>query len=162
MSGSKVIDRSNNAERVASHNWLRTLALVLVGIGILLSGYLSYVELTKVPIQCIEGGAFQCDVVQSSAYARLAGVPIAYLGLASYILIGFLILFQNRIEFLREYGNVLEFGVVLFAFLFSMWLVYVQVAILEALCQWCLAHEINVTILFIVAIIRLRRSLMSS
>jgi uncharacterized membrane protein len=162
MSSSKVIDRSINAEIIASRDWLRTLAMVLVGIGILLSGYLSYAKLTEVPIQCIEGGAFQCDVVQNSAYARLAGVPIAYLGLATYILIGFLILFQDRIQFLREYGSVLEFGVVLFAFLFSMWLVYVQVAILEALCQWCLAHEINMTILFIVAIMRLRRSLMST
>lgn len=162
MSGTQAINNSIKAEATASRDWLRILALVLVGIGILLSGYLSYVKLTEVPIQCIEGGAFQCDVVQNSAYARLAGIPIAYLGLATYGLIGFLILFQDRIGFLRDYGNVLEFGVVLFSFLFSMWLVYVQVAILEALCQWCLAHEVNMTILFIVAILRLRRSLKST
>ncbi len=162
MSGTKAIDNSAKVAPAASREWLRILALLLVGIGILLSGYLSYAKLTEVPIQCIEGGAFQCDVVQNSAYARLAGIPIAYLGLATYIVIGFLILFQDRIGILRDYGNVLEFGVVLFAFLFSMWLVYVQVAILEALCQWCLAHEINMTILFIVAILRLRQSLKSA
>ena len=53
----------------------------------------------------------------------------------------------------------LVFGVTLFAFLFSMWLVYVQVALLQALCLWCLGHEITMTLLFIVSGLRLRQML---
>jgi len=39
---------------------------------------------------------------------------------------------------------------VLFAFLFSVYLVYVQAALLNAYCPWCLTHEALITALFIV------------
>lgn len=138
---------------------LRWLSLILILIGIAVSGYLSYVKLTNVAMVCAEGGAFNCDVVQNSAYSRLLGVPIAYMGLGTYLVLGALLLFGERIALIRDYSPVLFFAINLFAFLFSMWLVYVQVAILEALCMWCLAHEVNITILFVISILRLRRHL---
>lgn len=146
------------ATAVTGRNWLYTLSLILVVIGIGISGYLSYVKLTDVPMQCIQGSVFNCEVVQSSIYARLFGIPIAWLGLATYLIIGGLLLLQDRVAVLRNYGVMLQFGIILFAFLFSMWLVYVQFFRLEALCMWCLAHEVNMTVLFIITIPRLLRS----
>ncbi len=136
---------------------LRLISLILIVIGIAVSGYLSYVKLTNVAMICAEGGAFNCDVVQNSAYSRLLGIPIAYMGLATYLVMGGLLLFGDRIPVIRDYNVVLFFAINLFAFLFSMWLVYVQVGILEALCVWCLAHEVIITILFVISILRLRR-----
>src|SRR5690606_2382027 len=123
------------------------ISLILVLIGIAVSGYLTYVKATDEPMVCIENGPFRCDVVQNSAYAELFGVPIAYLGLAVYLVIGALLLLQDRTEFLRENGMLLTFGVVLFAFIYSIYLVYVQGAILQSWCQWCLIHEANMTVL---------------
>lgn len=142
-----------------SRDWLYTISLLLVAVGIVISGYLSYVKLTDVPMVCVAGSVFNCEVVQNSVYARLFNIPIAWLGLATYLVIGALLLLQNRVAFLREYGVMIEFGIILFAFLFSIWLVYVQVFRLQALCMWCLAHEANMTILFIISIVRLKRSL---
>jgi uncharacterized membrane protein len=48
------------------------------------------------------------------------------------------------------------FGIVLFAFLFSVFLVYVQAAIIRAFCPWCLTHEALITILFGLSAWRLR------
>ena len=52
---------------------------------------------------------------------------------------------------------MLYFGLLLFAWMYSMFVVYAQFAIIRALCMWCLTHELNITILFIVGILRLRR-----
>jgi uncharacterized membrane protein len=150
---------SNEVVPITGRNWLYILSLLLVVIGIGISSYLSYVKLTDVPMQCIQGSVFNCEVVQSSIYARLFGIPVAWLGLATYLIIGALLLLQDRFVLLRNYGIMIQFGIILFAFLFSMWLVYVQFFRLEALCMWCLAHEVNMTVLFIVTIPRLVRSL---
>jgi uncharacterized membrane protein len=66
-----------------------------------------------------------------------------------------LLLLEPRVGFLREYGPMIVFGITLFAFMYSMWLVYVQAGILQAFCPWCLSHELTMTILFIVSALRL-------
>ncbi|HRL12495.1 MAG TPA: vitamin K epoxide reductase family protein [Aggregatilineales bacterium] len=138
---------------------LRNISLMLVVLGLLISGYLSYTKLAGGELLCVEGESWNCDVVQNSVYADMFGIPVAYLGFATYALIGVLLLFQNSIGFLRDYGTVMLFGVVLFAFAFSMYLVYVQAAILGAWCVWCLAHEAIMTALFVVTGVRLYREL---
>jgi uncharacterized membrane protein len=146
-------------EQTSTRDMLCITSLILVVIGIAISGYLSYTKLTDTSVVCTESGAVNCEVVQSSSYSKFMGIEVAYLGFATYLLLGALILLQNRIGFLQEYGVTLVFGITLFAFLFSMWLVYVQVALLQALCLWCLAHEITMTLLFIVSGLRLRQML---
>lgn len=135
------------------------LSLLLVLIGTLISAYLSYTELTQTQVVCADTGAFNCDVVQHSAYSKLAGIPIVYLGLATYLLIGALLVLQKRVSFFQEFGGMLIFGLVLFAWLYSMYLVYLQLFVLNAICQWCITHEINMTILFIVTCFRLKNEL---
>jgi uncharacterized membrane protein len=60
---------------------------VLCGIGLLLAGYLAYVESTEVRAVC--GPVGDCNTVQQSEYARLFGVlPVGVLGIAGYVAIG--------------------------------------------------------------------------
>jgi len=139
---------------------LRNFSLLLVFLGLLVSGYLSYVKITNVPMVCPsgEGSAFNCDVVQNSIYAYMpprSGIAIAWLGFGTYLVIGALLLLQKRITFFQEWGVPITFGVVTFAFLFSVYLVYVQAVLLRAFCMWCLIHEVIMTILFVVTVIRL-------
>jgi uncharacterized membrane protein len=136
-------------------------SLVLVVLGLLVSGYLSYVQLTATPMACLQGSIFSCDTVQNSAYAKLGGISIAYLGFFAYVVMGVLLVFEARVGFLQQYGLMLLFGVVLFAWMYSMYLVYLQFAVLQALCQWCLMHEIIVTILFVVTLLRVRKEFAS-
>lgn len=126
----------------------RLFALILIVIGLLISGYLSYVKLADVPIICTENDTFSCSVVENSKWASIMGIPVAYLGFAGYLLMGLILLLEERLDFLMDYGRTLNFTIGIFGWLFSMWLVYVQAVILEAYCLWCLAHELNFTILF--------------
>lgn len=145
--------------RTATRDWLRTLLLLLVVVGIVISGYLSYTRLANTSIICAEGESFNCDAVTSSVYGKVAGIPVAYLGLAAYLFIGALLLLENRVAFLQEYGIVLLFGVTLFGFIYSMFLLYVQAAILNSFCVWCLGHEVVMTLLFVLSSARLYQSL---
>jgi uncharacterized membrane protein len=49
------------------------------------------------------------------------------------------------------------FGLALTGFLFTIWLVYVEIALIKALCPFCLASQIAMTLIFILATIRLVR-----
>jgi len=125
--------------------------------GLIVSGYLSYLKIADAPSVCVKGGAFNCDLVLNSKYSELGGIPIAWLGFAIYLILALLLLIEDRREVFRQYGQLAAFGLALFAWLFSMWLVYVQFVLLAALCPWCLSHEINFTILFGLICLRLYR-----
>lgn len=134
---------------------IKYLALILVIIGLLISGYLSYVKLLNAPIICSEDQTFSCSVVQASKWSRLGGIPIAYLGFGLYALIGSLLILEDRIDFLVINGRIIVFILGLIGWMFSMWLVYIQAFIILAFCQWCLAHEFTFTLLFGVIVYRL-------
>ncbi len=138
---------------------LRRLQLLLILIGLFISGYLSYLKLSSETAVCVEAGPFDCNLVLNSIYSELAGIPIAWLGFAVYLLIGLATLLERRFTLLRNYGSLLIFGLGLFAWLFSMWLVYVQFALLGALCPWCLSHELNFSVLFASIVYRVYREL---
>lgn len=140
---------------------VRRAQLLLVLVGIVVAGYLSYLKLAEAPAVCVESGPFNCNVVLNSQYSELASLPIAYLGVAVYAAIGLILLLENRVSFLMAWGRLITFGIGLFAWLFSMWLVYVQVALLQALCPWCLTHESNFTILFALICYRVYRETFS-
>ncbi|HEX2908865.1 MAG TPA: vitamin K epoxide reductase family protein [Phototrophicaceae bacterium] len=139
---------------------LRLVSLLLVVAGVIIAGYLSYTgTIGKSPI-CAEGVQWiDCGAVQNSVYSKLAGIPVAYLGLGMYLLLGAILLLEDRLALLRDYGLILVFGLTLFGFIYSMYLVYVQAAILQAFCEWCLTHEAVMTVLFVVSTVRLVRSL---
>jgi uncharacterized membrane protein len=82
-----------------------------------------------------------CETVQSSGYAHLAGVPVAALGLAGYI--GILL----TVTLPGEIGRLAGFGLALVGFLFSAYLTYREIFTINALCQWCLASALLMTLL---------------
>lgn len=147
----------NGTEAPPQRSALRILTLVLIVVGLLVSGYLTYVKITDVPAACVEGSVFNCDAVQAHPMSSIAGIPIALPGFLTYLVLGALTLFSDRHPFLRQYGLLMFFGLVLTGWLYSMFLVYAQFEIIRALCMWCLTHELVITLLFIISIFRLRR-----
>ncbi len=62
---------------------LTMIAIATVGLGV--ASYLTYVHYAGGPILCLKGGG--CETVQHSTYSKLAGVPVALIGLLGYIVI---------------------------------------------------------------------------
>ena len=158
----KSSTHAGSAAKDRRDSLVRRAQLLLVAIGLVVAGYLSYLKIAEAPAVCVESGPFNCNVVLNSQYSELGGLPIAYLGFTVYVAIGALLLLEDRVEFLRAWARLIVFGIALFAWLFSMWLVYVQVALLEALCPWCLTHETNFTILFALVCYRVYREVFKS
>jgi uncharacterized membrane protein len=134
---------------------------VVLALAIGVSGYLTYLKYAAVDAVCLAGSAFDCGTVLNSVYSEIGGVPIAALGLATNLVVLALLLLQNRVGFLREYGTLLIFGVLLFATIYSVYLVYLQAFVILAYCQWCLTHEALVFIMFGIWAVKAYRELAS-
>ena len=155
MSGQAISTQNTQPRRIT----LRTVSFILVAIGLFVTTYLSYQKLSDTTAVCVESGVFNCEIVLNSSYSRLAGIPIAYLGWLVYVILAVLLVLETRVQFVQDYGVMLMFGLALFAWLFSMYLVYLQFFVLQALCPWCLTHETTMTLFFITTIFRLRNAL---
>jgi uncharacterized membrane protein len=90
--------------------------------------------------------------VQTSAYSALFGIPVALLGLITYVLI--LITLGRRDDNALLAGYVLT----LLAFGFSLYLTYREVFTIHAICSWCVPSAIMFTLLAIVGTLRVIRT----
>ena len=126
-----------------------TAALALVGIGI--AGYLVWVHYAGLDPVCVGGGG-GCERVQSSRWAELAGIPVAVLGLGGYVLIlASLALPEDPGAQVAAFLSLVGFG-------FSVWLTYVEIEKIEAICQWCVASAVVMTALALASVARVLRA----
>ena len=132
---------------------LRRSALIVAGIGILDSLYLSYVKIVNSQVYC--GTSGQCETVNSSRFSELGGIPIAYLGLGAYIVILALLILETRGALWKENSPLALFGISLVGVIYSAYLTYIEIAVLHAICPYCVVSAIAMLLLFVIAIIRL-------
>jgi uncharacterized membrane protein len=85
------------------------------------------------------------------------GIPVAAVGIAGYLAILLVHWFEQRDKFFEKNGLMLIFGLALAGFLFTVYLIYVEFAILHAICPFCLTSQVAMTIIFIISIVRLIR-----
>lgn len=112
---------------------------VLFVIGLIVSGYLAYVETTQVKAVC--GPVGECNIVQSSPYAQIAGIPIAVLGLLFYVAVIALWLLQ-RVDSVRHLALFALVGLAIFGTLFSLYLTLLELLVIGAICMWCLTSAV--------------------
>jgi uncharacterized membrane protein len=125
-----------------SERRLRAATVVLALGGAAIAAYLSYTRLTNTSIMCPTSG---CAAVQRSSYSELAGVPVAYLGVAGYLAIA--LSFRSRLR-----CAALVFAAVVFA----GYLLYAQVVLIGDVCVWCLASDCVLALLLAVSVLRRR------
>lgn len=140
-------------------DWLRGVMIVLCIAGIFVAGYMAWAEVTDNETVCAEVGKIDCAAVQDSAYAQTFGIPVAVLGLLGYIAILGVVLMEDQIGILAAYGRTIVVGMALFGVIFQSYLTYIEAAVLDKWCQWCVASYAIITLLLIVGGIRLRRFL---
>ena len=99
---------------------LRAALGSLASLGLLVSAYLTWVHFAGLEPVCA-AGSHGCQTVRASRYATVLSVPVAVLGLAG------------------EAGAYLGFLVALVGTLFSAYLTYLEVFVIGAVCQWCVA-----------------------
>jgi uncharacterized membrane protein len=131
-----------------SERRLRLAALVLALAGIGVAAYLTYVHYAGLQPFCA-GGSHGCERVQSSSYASVGGLPVALLGLAGYVAIaGALVAPGERARLAATALAVTGFG-------FSAYLTYLELFVIDAICQWCVASAVILTLLGVLTVWRL-------
>jgi uncharacterized membrane protein len=126
---------------------LRLAAIVLALVGLGIASYLTYVHYEDIHPVCGLGG--DCVKVQTSEWSKLAGIPVAVLGLVAYATI-LVSLFVPGEEALIAGALTALVG-----FGFSAYLTYRELFTIDAICPWCVASAIVMTVLAIVTTTRL-------
>jgi uncharacterized membrane protein len=133
--------------------WVADWAIPLISLaGILVAGYLSYIEITLEQAFC--GPVGDCNAVQSSPYARLFGVlPVGVLGGIGYLAIlaawwaG-----RQKWGILSTYAPLALFGMAFFGTIFSTYLTYLEPFVIKAVCIWCVTSAILITLVMLASI----------
>ncbi|HWU39425.1 MAG TPA: vitamin K epoxide reductase family protein [Candidatus Acidoferrum sp.] len=126
-------------------------------LGIFVSGYLSVKRLTGGSLACSRWA--QCDTVNNSVYAKISGIPVAFIGLAGYLL-----LLGLAVAALHTWGPAhrrllaISFVLALGGVGFSAYLSYIELFVIHAICNWCVASAVVITLLAIVDGINLWRA----
>jgi uncharacterized membrane protein len=119
--------------------------LAVVGIG--LATYLTVIHYAGINPACTAGQS--CVKVQTSVWSKVAGVPVALLGLIGYIGILASLLAPDR-----EESRLATLGLTLIGVGFSAYLTYRELFSIHAICEWCVSSAIILTLLLIGAVVR--------
>ena len=131
------------------------LAALVALAGLFVALYLMLYKLGYIGTLVCSVGS--CEVVQTSKWATLLGFPVATWGVAYYLavlavsLIGLAPGFADSLGISRLLAAMTATGV-----LFSLWLTYLELFVIEAICQWCVVSAVLATLLFVIALLDLR------
>lgn len=90
---------------------------------------------------CLAGSS-GCQTVANSSYSHLFGVNIAVFGIVGYALLLAAALLRG------DLARMAGFGLSLAGFGYSVFLTYLELFKIEAICQWCVASAVLMTLLF--------------
>jgi len=125
--------------------WERAVPVVVVA-GMAVATYLAYIEVTGAVAVC--GPVGDCNAVQQSSYARLAGIPVAVVGLVGYaaILAAWI---GSRVgpPVARRWAAVTAFTLSLLGTIASAALTALEPFAIGAVCMWCLTSAVLMTLL---------------
>jgi uncharacterized membrane protein len=124
---------------------LATAILSLAGIAV--AGYLTIVHYQDELLVCSVGN---CETVQHSKYAEIAGFPIAILGLGMYVVLFALNLLRWKRPEYTFWATVAAFAIALCGALYAAYLTYIEIAVIDAICQWCVVSAILTVLILII------------
>jgi uncharacterized membrane protein len=129
---------------------LRAAMVVLAVAGTGVAAYLTWAHYADVSPICATGGG--CETVQKSSYSEIAGVPVALLGLGGYVAILATLFLPG--EATRLWAAALA----LVGAGFSAYLTYLELFVIDAICQWCVASAVIMAVLAALSVARLLRA----
>lgn len=130
----------------------RQAIALLALIGCLVSLYLWLYKIGAIgTLQC---GAGSCEYVQTSRYADFLGLPVAFYGVAGYAAIFAVSLAGLQPRYLASRGPTrLVAALATIGVLFSVYLTYLELFVIHAICWWCVASAVIITAIWVVSLV---------
>lgn len=135
---------------------VRKVLIFLAVLGLLDAIYLTWIKISAQGICIIDGG---CEIVNTSQYSSIAGIPIAILGAGAYLAMLGILLLEPRNSFFDLNGPMLVLGISLAGVLYSAYLTYLEIYVIHAICEFCVLSAIILVIMLVFSTLRLRSSL---
>jgi uncharacterized membrane protein len=126
---------------------LRIAAVVLALIGIGIATYIVIADSGGGAPKCLAGGG-GCETVADSHYSHLAGINVAVFGIFGYVVLLAAALVSG------DAGRFGGFLAALVGFGFSAYLTYLELFVIDAICQWCVASAVVMSLSLAVAAAR--------
>ena len=128
-----------------------TFLLSLIGLG--LSTYLTITHFEPQDLFCSDNGFVNCGVVTTSAQSRMLGIPVAFLGLGTYVVMT--VLNSPWGWRARNYWiHVARFVIAIFSMCFVLWLLYAELIIINNLCLYCTGvHIVTFALLIVLTLV---------
>jgi uncharacterized membrane protein len=126
---------------------------ILAILGAADSLYLLIYKLTGNPHMCLGSGG--CHDVNFSPYSEIYGIPVSVLGIFAYLVILFILVLERRLKIAAQNGPLAIFGIGLVGVAFSAYLTYLELYVINAVCPFCVASAVIITLIFVLAVIRL-------
>jgi uncharacterized membrane protein len=142
-----IIRRSTEVPFEVQTRNRRLVIIVLAILGIFVAGYLTWSHYSGEPVYC--GGSNSCELVNSSRFAFLGPIPVALIGLTGYVIILVLSLIPPKED--RQWPALLIFAGALIGVLLQWYLFYIEVAVLRAICYWCVTSQTIITLIFLLS-----------
>jgi uncharacterized membrane protein len=136
---------SNSVQAMKSptEGTLRGIATFLATFGIGVATYIAIADSGGGSPVCIAGG-HGCQTVAESSYSHLLGVNVAVFGILGYVvLLGSALLRGDGPRMTGFLFSLVGFG-------FSLYLTYLELFTIDAVCQWCVASAVLMTLVFAV------------
>jgi uncharacterized membrane protein len=131
------------ARRIPDEANLRKLSAGLAIVGIGVATYITIADAGGGSRVCLAGG-HGCETVANSKYSHLLGANVAALGIAGYVLLLAAALTPGDV------GRFAGFVGALVGFAFSLYLTYLELFVIDAVCRWCVASALIMAVLFAV------------
>jgi len=127
---------------------LRGIATFLATFGIGVATYIAIADSSGGSPVCVAGG-HGCQTVAESSYSHLAGVNIAIFGIAGYVVLLACALLRG------DAFRMTAFLVSLIGFGYSLYLTYLELFTINAICKWCVTSAVLMTLLFVTNTVRM-------
>jgi uncharacterized membrane protein len=127
---------------------LRGIATFLAAFGIGVAIYITIADAGGGAPVCLAGG-HGCETVARSSYSHLLGVNIAVLGIVGYGLLLVCALLRG------DGARMAGFALALVGFGYSVYLTYVELYRIDAVCEWCVGSAVVMALLFATAAVRM-------
>ena len=118
----------------------------------------SYLWLHKIgAIGVLKCGSGACEAVQTSPWAVLFGVPVALYGVVGYAVLFLVALVGAQPAFARRRApTVLLAALASGGLIFTLYLTYLELAVIHALCRWCVGSAVVITVIWVVSLFGLK------
>lgn len=150
LAGARGRPAASRQIAVPAEGALRRVAAFLAAFGIGVAAYIAIAEADGGAPACLAGSG-GCETVAASSHSELAGISVALIGVFGYALLLAAALLQG------DPARIAGFGLGLIGFGYTVYLTWLELFVIDAICQWCIVSALLMVALFAVNVARMLR-----